>query len=219
MFDDYENNLNADSFLTPKMNYMTRFKNLLQQIYENYKILIRDKIKVPKDENKIRDILVDDYLSKNISNYNFKKEKKNNLGRVDIFVQDTFTYDKPEFIIECKILDNTNLNGGEGLNAKYIKNGIYRFVSEHYFLDNDFKINAMIGFVVEKLDIFQNIESINILTNKIFNNTVEIKQKILLEEKNIYQSIYRTYVYGEKEFIVYHQMMDFSDNILIKNQI
>ena len=91
MFDEYEDNLNTDSFLTSKTNYMTRFKNLLKQIYENYKLLIIDKIRVPRNENKIRDILVDDYLSKNILNYNFRKEEQNNLGRVDIFIQESLT--------------------------------------------------------------------------------------------------------------------------------
>ncbi len=211
MFNEYENTLDANNFLTKQMNYITRFKALLKEIYQNYELLIKDKIKVPINENKIRDILVDNYLSKNISNYIFKKEESNNLGRVDIFVQETFTDDKPKFIIECKILDDKKINGTEGLNAKYIKNGIQRFLTEHYFLENDFRISAIIGFVVSKLDILNNIDSINKLTDKLLNNLVVIKQKIFLESDNLYKSIYTTC--NNKEFIVYHQMMDFSLNI------
>ncbi|MEA2098500.1 MAG: PD-(D/E)XK nuclease domain-containing protein [Campylobacterota bacterium] len=211
MFNEYENILDANNFLTKQMNYITRFKELLKEIYQNYEILIRDKIKVPRKENEIRDILVDDYLSKNISNYTFEKEENNNLGRVDIFIQDTLTEDKPKFIIECKILDNKNTDGMEGLNAKYIKNGIQRFLTEHYFLENNFKINAMIGFVVSNLSITNNIVSINILTDKLLKNLVVVKQNIISESDNLYKSIYSTC--NNKEFSIYHQMMDFSLNI------
>jgi len=213
MFNDFESSIKANEFLTSKMNYITRFKELLKEIYQNYELLIKDKIKVPKKENIIRDVLVDNYLSKNISNYTFKKEEPNNLGRVDIFVQETLTDDNPNFIIECKVLDCENINGIEGLNAKYIKNGIQRFLTEHYFLENDFKINAMIGFVVSKLDIVVNIDSINRLTKKLLNNLVVVKQSIVLESDNLYKSIYTTY--NDKEFTIYHQMMDFSLNICV----
>ncbi len=211
--------LQARQFDLQKDEYHSEFIKLLHKIYQNYELIIKDKIAIPKNENKIRDILVDDYLSKNITNYTFKKEEQNNLGRVDIFVQEGFTDEKPEFIIECKVLDDKNLNGLEGLNSKYIKNGIQRFITEHYFLENDFRTNAMIGFVVEKLNIVQNIESINILTDRLFNNIIEIKQKIFLEDNNTYKSEYITLTNGRKEFIVYHQMMDFSDNILSKEVI
>jgi len=213
MFNDFESSIKANEFLTSKMNYITRFKELLKEIYQNYELLIKDKIKVPKKENIIRDVLVDNYFSKNISNYTFKKEEPNNLGRVDIFVQETLTDDNPNFIIECKVLDCENINGIEGLNAKYIKNGIQRFLTEHYFLENDFKINAMIGFVVSKLDIVVNIDSINRLTKKLLNNLIVVKQSIVLESDNLYKSIYTTY--NDKEFTIYHQMMDFSLNICV----
>ncbi len=211
MFDEYISSINASEFLTNRLNYITRFKNLLKEIYQNYKLLIRDKIQVPKKENDIRDILVDNYLTKNIHNYTFKKEEANNLGQVDIFIQETLIDKNAEFIIECKVLDNGKKDGVTGKNAEYIKNGIQRFLTEHYFLENEFRINAMIGFIVEKIDIVKNIDSINDLTNKLLNNLVIVNQKIFLEDENIYKSIYTTC--NNKEFIIYHQMMDFSDNI------
>jgi len=216
MNNEFENELNADIFSTNRMNYITQFITLLKDIYKNYEQLIKDKIKVPNKENKIRDVLVDDYLNKNINDYTFKKEKKNKLGRVDIFIQETFTEDKPMFIIECKILNNKNIDGIEGLNAKYIKNGIQRFLTEHYFLENNFKTNAMIGFVVSNLNITDNIISINKLTAKLFNNLVVVKQKILLESDNLYKSLYATC--NNKEFTIYHQMMDFSLNLEISKK-
>ncbi len=211
MFDEYSNVLDASNFLTKRINYITRLKNLLKEIFENYKQLLKDKIKLSKDENKIRDILVDNYFSKNINNYKFKKEENNNLGRVDIFIEETLSNDKPEFIIECKLLDNKNITGTEGKNAKYITNGIQRFLTEYYFSYNDFYVNTMIGFIIEKINIDRNINEINNLSEKLFKNSYEIIEPIKLIDKNIYQSKYITI--NSKEFIIYHQMMDFSENV------
>lgn len=211
MFDEYSKDLDASNFLTKRINYITRLKNLLKEIFENYKQLLKDKIKLSKDENRIRDILVDNYFSKNINNYKFKKEENNNLGRVDIFIEETLSNDKPEFIIECKILDNKNITGTEGKNAKYIKNGIQRFLTEYYFSYNNFYVNAMIGFIIEKINIDNNIKEINNLSTKLFNNSYKIIESINLIDENIYQSKYLTI--NNKEFIIYHQMMDFSENI------
>ncbi|PHS56945.1 MAG: hypothetical protein COB17_07850 [Sulfurimonas sp.] len=212
MFDEYKIPIDATRFSTNRMNYISRFIELLKDIYKNYELLIKDKIKVPRKENNIRDVLVDDYFTKNIKDYKFVKEEKNNLGQVDIFIQETLTNEKPEFIIECKILDNKNINGVEGLNAKYIKNGIQRFLTEHYCSYNNFYVNAMIGFITEKINIVENINSINVLSEKLFNNLVDITQQITLVDTNISQSQYLTC--NKKEFIIYHQMMDFSDNLL-----
>ena len=52
MFDEYSNVLDASNFLTKRINYITRLKNLLKEIFENYKQLLKDKIKLSKDENK-----------------------------------------------------------------------------------------------------------------------------------------------------------------------
>lgn len=211
MFNEYSSNLDASGFLTKRMNYITRFKILLKEIYDNYRQLIKDKVKISKNENKIRDVLVDDYLSKNIDGYEFKKEEDNNLGRVDIFIQETLTNDKPEFIIECKLIDNKNLSGTTGKNSEYVRNGIQRFLTEHYFSYNDLYVNSMIGFIIEKVDIKENIIHINSLSNKVLNNLVDITKQIELVETNLYQSTYLTK--NNKEFIVFHQMMDFSNNI------
>ena len=207
--EEFENELVATALLTAGLNYITRFKNLLFEIYQNYLLLIRDGIKVLKNENKIRDELVDNYLVKNIVNYKFKKEENNNLGRVDIFVQDKLVEENPNFIIECKLLDSKK--GIESLNAKYVKNGICRFITEYYSEEKTDYSNAMIGFIVEKMDIENNIKTINNLSKTILNNLVEISQEIKLDIDNIFLSKYNTY--NQKEFLVYHLMMDFSKNI------
>jgi len=214
MFDEFEIELETNNPLIGKLNYITRLKELLKEIYKNYQLMIKNKIIVSKTENKIRDILVDDYLSKNIKNYTFEKEIDNNLGRVDIFIQESISNEEAEFIIECKLLNNKNINGKDGLNGKYITNGIQRFLTEHYYLENAFNTNIMIGFIVEKIDIISNIEAINRLSEKIFKNMVEIIQPIKLDDKFIYKSSYQTGK-PQKNFELYHLMMDFSKNITI----
>lgn len=212
MFEDFEESLNATEFQTASENYHFQFKELLLSIYDSYLLIIRDGVVVAKNENKIRDILVDEYLSSNIKNYVFKKEEQNNLGRVDIYIIDTFTDEKPHFIIECKLLDNKNRDGKDGLNGKYVQNGIHRFLTEHYYLENSFKTNSMIAFIVVDIGIEDNIESINKLSRKFFKNLVEIRQEISLDEENIYKSSYQTGK-PEKNFHIYHLMMDFSKNV------
>jgi len=211
---EYDHTINANSYGYRKVHYQIRLKNLLSDIYTCYKQLIQDGKIVPKKENDIRDILVDDYFTKNIHDFKFEKEKKNTLGRVDIYIikNETKLDLKPHFIVECKLLDNTNSDGKDGLNGKYISNGVQRFLTEHYYLENNFNINAMIGFIIEKLDISSNIKSINKLSEKIFKNIIEIKQPIILDSQHIYKSSYQTGK-PEKDFFLYHLMMDFSDNL------
>jgi len=211
MFEEFESNLQATNFLIASSNYHIEFKELLKNIYECSNKMIFDKVKLIKNENKIRDILVD-YLVEDIKNYEFRKEEPNNLGRVDIYIVNTFTDTKPHFIIECKLLDDKNRDGKDGLNGKYIQNGIQRFLTEHYFLENNFNTNSMIAFIVSQIDIEKNIVSINKLTKKFFNNIIEITQEIILDSNNIYKSSYQTGK-PEKDFYLYHLMMDFSKNI------
>jgi hypothetical protein len=130
--------------------------------------MIADKVQLPTNENKIRDELVDNYLIKLVDDYEFKKEVQNNLGRVDIYVIEKLTEEKPHFIVECKLLDNKNPDGVEGLNAKYVTNGIQRFLTEHYFIDNNYNTNAMVGFITKTVNITDNINNINTLVSKKF---------------------------------------------------
>lgn len=209
--DNFETLLDASPFSQAEFEYHHDFQNLLSEIYNSYNNMTNNENTLPNSENKIRDVLVDKYLTPDISNYEFKKEENNNLGRVDIYIIDTLDDSKPHFIIECKILDNKNTNGVEGKNSEYIKNGIQRLLTEHYYIKNSFYTNAMIGFIVEDMNIEKNNESINLLVTKLLNNLITIISPISLEKNNIYKSIYKTG--NEKEFIIYHLMMDFSKNI------
>ena len=69
----------------------------------------------------------------------------------------------------------------------------------------------MIGFVIDQVNIENNNKSINILVTKLLNNLINVVQPISLDEKYIYKSIYKTI--NEKEFIIYHLMLNFSKKI------
>lgn len=86
-----------------------------------------------------------------------------NTGRIDIRVMpvNPFISDDAYYILECKRLDAKRQTGTSGLNAEYISEGICRFVSEKY--SSYYKVNGMIGFVIEPMDLQDNVASINTL--------------------------------------------------------
>ncbi|XOB62234.1 hypothetical protein ACMC56_00145 [Campylobacterota bacterium DY0563] len=198
----------ATNFKTASYEYQLSFKDLLFKIHNSYLNMKNKEFNLPKNENKIRDKLVDRYLSKEIKDYVFKKEEKSNLGRVDIYIIDKLDDSNPHFIIECKLLDNKNIDGVKGLNAEYVRNGIQRLITGYY--KDTILTNAMIGFIVTNLDKEKNIQSINKLVEKILNGLIIINKEISLDEKIIYKSVYNTHF---KEYIIFHLMMDFSKNV------
>jgi hypothetical protein len=184
--------LDASLYTEAPNEYELEFKNLLLNIYSCYLLIIADKKKIPNNENKIRDILLE-YL-KNIKirqesclieGYRFDKEVDEGKGRVDIKIVSINDFENFEayFIIECKRLDGTIT-----LNKKYDSEGIDRFTSEKY--SSYYGINGMIGFVVKKIDIDANIKKIGN-----FFDCIE-KDKL--------------YISTHTDLKLYHLMMDFS---------
>ncbi len=157
-----------------------------------------------------------------LKNFDFDREvpEDSSIGRIDIKIKtiNTFKNQKNYFIIECKRLDSKKLKGVSGLNAKYIKLGILRFIedSENFYQSYN-KINGMIGFIVESIDIDDNIQNIN---NLIKNNFTETNTHQLLQKENFIPNF--NYHYSSKhkenknnqEITLYHLMFDFSNNII-----
>lgn len=167
--------------------FNAEFEELLSKVIACYNLMLTDNVSLTNDENSIRDVLLINYLKNNkvrkqsdLINYLFDREvpEDTTIGRTDIKIQTTNTFQDTAayYTIECKRLDATNPNGKTGFNAKYIENGIQRFVSKTY--GSHFKTNGMIGFVTEKLDINQNTQSINSLLTGEFKHITSIdKQK------------------------------------------
>ena len=210
MFEEFDEISYTGHFKFSQKWYAYRLKNLLEEINTCYQKILKDNIKLPKNENKIRDILVDNYLI-HIENYAFTKEKHNNYrSRVDIYIVERAIKENPIFIIECKLLDKNNNTNIEALNAKYIKNGIQRFITEYYSCCN-LHTNAMIGFLIENTEIETKIEDINKLSKILFKNLLTINQEICQEKDYLYKSSYSTI--NNKTFIIYHLFFDLHKNI------
>ena len=138
---------------------------------------IKQKEELSNDENAITKKIVEllqnnDYRRSRpeLLNYSFQREAPENSGRVDIKVminQESFADTNAYYTIECKRLDTKNETGLSGLNAEYIKNGICRFVRDDYYTSY-FGESGMLGFVVEAMNIDENVGCINLLLNKTF---------------------------------------------------
>jgi len=221
--------LNASVYGYKTINYTAEFQRVLSGVFACYKMMLKDNVVVPNDENEIRNALLIKYLKNDdkreitglAGNFLFDREvpEDNTKGRTDIKVQtiQTFTKSDAYYIIECKRLDNENLKGITGLNAEYIKNGIYRFVSKYY--STNCGVNAMIGFVVEDMDIHSNIYNINTLLQNNFTNcntTKTIQTETFIPNFEFHYSSEHKDI-DNASFTLFHLMFDVS-NIIIRDK-
>jgi hypothetical protein len=217
--------LNATNFSTATPWSDKYFQIILSKITRCYGMLIADKILVDNDENKIRDALYTGYLGDDKiralvgfidDGINFFREgsEDHSEGRVDILITspNTTKIQKAYYVIECKRLDSKAVKGTSGLNQKYIDNGVQRFTSGYY--SSYYGVNAMIGFVVDKLDIDSNTNNINGL----LSTTPSIKTTKKITKDNFIDNF--EYHYCSKhltknngELKIYHLMYDFSQNL------
>jgi hypothetical protein len=124
-----------------------------------------------------------------------------------------FEIDEAYYTIECKRLDNKKKTGSSGLNGKYIKEGIMRFIAEYY--SSYYSVNGMIGFVVDQMDISANIINVNKLLMENFSDanteTVLTFHNFIKDFKYQYYSIHKDI--QDRKIKLYHLMFDFSANI------
>lgn len=219
------NNLNATNFSGSIPFYDENFEDILSKITACYYKMVTEYSTIENDENSIRDILLLKYLKDDkirkevglIDLYNFEREvqEDESEGRTDIKIttKDTFKIQKAYYTIECKRLDNINTTGNSGLNAKYVFNGMERFISKKYA--SHYRVNAMIGFIVDKLDIHKNTEkNINLLlqSNKAITTTKKITKSTFI--KDFEYHYYSEHLDKDKKRLkIYHLMFDFSENI------
>ena len=220
--------LNAAIFKFALPFYSTSFETLLSKITLCYQFMIRDNVSLENNENKIRDVLLINYLSDNavrkrigLLPWNFEREVAEDrltgrVGRTDIKVitLDTFTDQTAYYIIECKRLNDKNLSGKTGLNAKYIQEGIKRYTDKYY--SSHYRVNAMVGFVVKNIDIDANTAKINSLLMAFlpYLQTQQLLSKTTFIEDFEYQ-YQSTHLDVDGDALkIYHLMFDFSDNII-----
>ncbi len=216
-----ENNLTATDFLFNDAVYTKEFEDILSKITTCYFLLKEDKKDVPlNDENGIRDILVNEYINhpviKRTLGFDYfvlsEVVEVHSAGRTDIriFSPNSVFNQEEYFVIECKRLDNKACRGSSGLNYKYIDKGIRRFTERTYL--SFYKTNAMIGFVVDVVDVDENIDNLNYLLMNLFpdiNTTSFIcKEKFIPGFDYQYSSKHITK--DEESIKLYHLMFDFS---------
>ena len=219
----------ASNFMYSNTFFDKELESVLNECVVVYEQIRYEQECFSNDEECIRDVFLDKYLKddnyKNshspLSNYHFDGEVRDAKGRLDIRVLPINPYkgDKVFYSIECKRIANKNVLGKSGLNAEYIKNGICRYVSEYYTNNN---VNAMFGFVVEVMDVSNNIGNINMLLSdnyinqqgKIVNaNTIKKMQYEDFANGYPYSYISTHMCQSGKELTLYHLMFDFSQNI------
>ncbi|CAD0006732.1 hypothetical protein [Flavobacterium salmonis] len=215
--------LNASGYEYNGVFYNAEFEDILSKIIICYNLMIADNVSLTNDENNIRDVLLINYLKDNsirkkikLTDYLFDREvpEDRSIGRTDLKIQtlNTFQDTSAYYIIECKRLNNINLTGKTGLNAKYIKDGMYRFASTTY--STHYKTNGMIGFVIDPMDINTNVVSIN---NLLANNFLEANTTQNLQYREILTDFDFSYCschnVSEDSIVLYHLMFNFSQNI------
>lgn len=215
--------LDASQYEYNGVFFNAEFEELLKGVVACYNLMLADNVALTNDENLIRDILLINYLKNNkvrkqigLTDYLFDREVPEDLtiGRTDIKIQtsNTFLDAAAYYVLECKRIDAINPNGGTGLNAKYIENGIQRFTQKTY--GSYYNTNGMIGFVVQEIDIHKNTESINSLLTGEFNHittTQSLTNKIIVSGFNY--SYFSTHNSRTDTLTIYHLMFDFSKNI------
>lgn len=221
LFDD----IDATAFQEAKNYYEEEFLFILSKIVLCYKRIVSNREFLENNEDKIRDYIHNNYLNNQaVRNelgllYHFECEPKeygSKEGYLDIKIFNGNIFSNPDeyYIIECKRLNNQCRRAKTGLNGKYVKDGVLRFVQKKYSAFH--RINGMIGFVVEKLNIWDNINDINhLLTNEYKeSNTIVVITSISAIEGFDFQYFSEHKGTDKVKFKLYHLMFDFSTNII-----
>lgn len=216
--------LDASNFNGSASIYENEFERILTKIVDCYSLMIEGGVILENDENKIRDVLVNDYVNNpkikanlDLNYFVFSEiSETKSTGRTDIRIHNPNSFinqNEDYYIIECKRLDNINTDGISGLNSKYIKDGIQRFISKKY--SSYRRVNGMIGFIVADLKIDQNIKSLNALLANHFSflqTTREITRETFIKNFEYhYSSVHLDE--DQDQLKIYHLMFNLSQHI------
>lgn len=217
--------LDASGYSESSFFYEYEFERILSKIVICYQMMANDTFTLSNNENVIRDYLLLNYLKNDtlrhdidLLDYHFEREvpEDSSIGRTDIKIisKNTFEVQAAYYIIECKRLNNINISGNTGLNAEYIKNGIYRYTSNYY--KSYYRVNGMIAFVVDDLNIQENIKILNKLMTTSFTNSrvqKEITKDSFVEDFDYHY--HSQHIDDDNNILkLYHLIFNFKDKIL-----
>ena len=169
-------------------------------------------------EDKITNRLVEKYLNKDPaimrfilqSPESFMPDEDGYRGRTDIKVvlQNWFVNTDDYYIIECKRID-----GKTTLNKEYVNNGIARFVISPPKYPSFNKRNIMFGYVVEDINIPNNIIKIEQL-QKVILDVAASDGFMLMDKFDSEYYVYSCkYILGSERLELRHLFYNFSDCI------
>lgn len=200
--------------------YRANFEKITNYILDICELVVEDyekkQLKLPNDENKIRSIMLEEYMKKQkdacgMSAYRFDLEVPENYagngkhaGRVDIriLLKSDFEKEDAYYIIECKRIDGTF-----DLNKKYIKEGVARFISQKY--SSYYGRNIMLGFVVKRIDVSSNAKLIEEIQNTESDQHMHGVFR-LIESKGVTKSYKCVYRIQSGEIELCHIFSDYS---------
>ncbi|RUT68482.1 hypothetical protein D0817_20330 [Flavobacterium cupreum] len=217
--------LDASGYSESSFFYEYEFERILSKIVICYQMMAKDTFTLSNNENAIRDYLLLNYLKNDtlrrdidLLDYHFEREvpEDSSIGRTDIKIisKNTFEVQEAYYIIECKRLNNINISGTTGLNAEYIKNGIYRYTTNYY--KSYYRVNGMIAFVVDDMNIQENIKMLNILMTTSFTNS-RVQKEITKDSfvENFDYHYHSQHIDNDNNILkLYHLIFNFKDNIL-----
>lgn len=143
---------------------------------EEMKSDLSNNEKLPNNENKIRNHLLELYLDNDLSrkkhkmdmfrfvpevSENFNKDVLTYEGRVDIKIVHQihwFENRDASFFVECKRLDGT-----KHLNEEYVINGVKRFVVDPPHYNSFYNKNFMLGIIVRSVEMDVNVKRIELI--------------------------------------------------------
>ncbi|MGJ1537351.1 hypothetical protein ACR784_20225 [Sphingobacterium multivorum] len=217
--------LNANGYGQNALYYDLEFENILAGIIHCYYDIVNAGVSLVNKENDIRDVFLKEYLKKHqfkvkygLQDYLFDFELPENTGRIDIRVMpiNPFLNDDAYYVIECKRLNAVNQKGTTGLNAEYITEGMLRFVGQKYSCY--YRVNGMIGFITDFIDIDDNIKLMNhLLTSSFINSNTKHQITFRPLAQNFAHSYLSVHDCNGEDISLYHLMFDVSRNIRKKS--
>lgn len=194
--------------------YQAQLKGLLHDISVVYGLIQRSGVRLPNDENTIRNEFgryFSDQSYKVTSTtakdyyYDYEVSLQKTAGRVDmrflspncLAVQDYF------FGIECKRLD-----GKRHLSREYVLNGIRRFTTGKY--PSCLGCNAMLGFIVCPIDLDETVGYVN-------DNLTNEEHLQQLGRPTAETAGFESHHTSPHQLVLYHLWMSFAE--LIVNEI
>lgn len=191
----------------------SQLEGIMNDCLNTHQLILSSGVMLNNHENEIRDELTrylsnDDYkttCTSTVRNFHVDTEiREGEHGRTDIRFLKVIPYENQNtyYTIECKRLD-----GSTHLNNEYIEHGIRRFTTPGKY-ETPLGFNAMMGFLVRKLDVPETCSGIN--------EQLPAEEQLLMTSSKRDKGCYgfeSKHNAIAKTIVLFHLWLDFSANI------